>query len=276
MIDMLYPLIQGLGGGGVHFIPSTTGTNAYVAAHEDIDEYAVGLMVAVTFTNASTGNVTLNINGMGARAVLGDNNVQLRTGEILAASTHLLIFDGTRFLNVSQKGRLTAAQMATALAGLTRNIGTTADILATDTVLGAFGKAISLASPLTGYSLGTNTAIAANQTLRAALGNLQAQVNNRLVVLHRGTFHLSQGSPAGAVIHHPSVNVATTSVILGGSDIPLHPLMWISGADGGQVHPFFRIIHRGNASFNMGAIPNPVQLPIAMTGRYVPWAIVQL
>jgi len=193
MIDMLYPLIQGLGGGGVYCISSTSGINGYAANHEDIDEYDTGLLVAVTFSAANTGNVTLNINDLGARDVLGDNNVQLRMGEILAGSTHLLIFDGAQFLNVSQRARLSAAQMETVLAGLIRTLGTTTDIVPTDTVMQALGKAASLASPITGYALPENPMpLAANQTLRAALGNLQGQINDRAgFKIQRGQVNIS-------------------------------------------------------------------------------------
>jgi len=216
MIDMLYPLIQGLGGGGVYYISSTSGTNGYAVNHEDIDEYETGLLVAVTFTAANTGNVTLNINDLGARDVLGDNNVQLRMGEILAGSTHLLIFDGAQFLNVSQRARLSAAQMETVLAGLVRTLGTTTDIVPMDTVMQALGKAASLASPITGYTLPENPVpLAANQTLRAALGNLQGQINDRRIArIQRGYVQIKDRPHDSGIIEYARVDVDRSIPIL--------------------------------------------------------------
>jgi hypothetical protein len=179
MIDLLYPMFfAGIGGGGITHISATTGTNAYIASHEDIDEYEE-LAAFVTFSSSNTGNVTLNINNLGARGVFGDNDVQLKPGEILANSTHLVVSIGNRFKLISQRAILSAAQLATTLTGLSRNVGTTSDIAATDTILQAFGKAISLASPITGYAVGANTPLAAADTLRVALGKLQGQINTK-------------------------------------------------------------------------------------------------
>ena len=112
MIDMLYPLIQGLGSGGIHYIRETAGVNAFTATHEDIDEYSEGLAVSVTFSSANTGASTLNINGMGAIQILENGHQQLQANEILHLSTHLLVYNAQfqYFAIVSQRGRLNANQ----------------------------------------------------------------------------------------------------------------------------------------------------------------------
>jgi hypothetical protein len=109
---------EGLGGGGgIHVIASTTGTNTYVVSHEGIEEYGTAdtpLVMAVTFAAANTGASTINVNGMGARAITVDNNVALVAGEIAANSTHVLVFNvgANNFRLISQRHFLRIAQQA--------------------------------------------------------------------------------------------------------------------------------------------------------------------
>jgi len=113
MLDLLFS--EGLGGASGLHIPVTSGTTAYNATHEDIDDevFDTGMLVTVTFTSASTGAVTLNINGLGARVVLGENLTQIGAGGIIAGVTHLLHFNGTSFLALTHRERRAMGFMPT-------------------------------------------------------------------------------------------------------------------------------------------------------------------
>jgi hypothetical protein len=56
---------------------------------------ATGLTVNVRFINANTGASTLNINGLGAKAILTSQGTALTAGEITAGETMELVYNGT-------------------------------------------------------------------------------------------------------------------------------------------------------------------------------------
>jgi hypothetical protein len=174
----LPPIADG-GGGAAYNITATTGTYAYTAKHPDISAYEAGMILCITFSRANIDAVTLNVNNLGVLPVLGDNNAQLKPGEIAAHSTHLIIHDGTRFKILSQRAVLSALQLATPLTGYSRNLGAKADISYNDSILSALGKALTLNSPLTGYEYGPYEAIKDTDTIREAFGKIQNQLYQR-------------------------------------------------------------------------------------------------
>lgn len=99
MTDLLSMMADndGLGGGaGIFVIPSTGGTNVYTATHEEIEEYGTAdnpLTIAITFTNANTGQSSININGMGARSLRRANGGHLQQGDIIGNDQHIIVFD---------------------------------------------------------------------------------------------------------------------------------------------------------------------------------------
>jgi len=85
----------GSGAAGLHHIELTAGTNTYSATHSDIVEYFTELAVSVRFAIRNTGAASLNINGLGARAIQVDGQRALISGEIDNNSMHLLVMDNS-------------------------------------------------------------------------------------------------------------------------------------------------------------------------------------
>lgn len=60
--------------------------------------YVTGLMVQVLFSATNTGACTVNVNGLGARAIKLQNGANPNAGDLRAGDIHQLIFDGTNFV----------------------------------------------------------------------------------------------------------------------------------------------------------------------------------
>ncbi len=67
--------------------------------------YVAGMMVSFKANAANNGPVTLNVNGLGARAVLKYVNQVLQTNDILNGQVITAMFDGTNFQVISQLGQ---------------------------------------------------------------------------------------------------------------------------------------------------------------------------
>lgn len=67
--------------------------------HED---YYTGMTVVISNTTLNSGASTLNVNGMGAKAIVTSKNTALVGGEMLASTTYLLWYDGTSFRIVNE------------------------------------------------------------------------------------------------------------------------------------------------------------------------------
>jgi hypothetical protein len=78
------------------YLYATTGTNNYaITVDASITSYALGQWYFVSFGNANTGAVTLDINGLGALSVKKQDGTALATGDLPAGSIQLLVYDGT-------------------------------------------------------------------------------------------------------------------------------------------------------------------------------------
>jgi len=74
------------------------GTDTYTADLEpEITEYATGQPVTIQFTNANTGAATLNMNDLGAKAIVKNGSTALASGNIAAGQVMNLVYDGTNF-----------------------------------------------------------------------------------------------------------------------------------------------------------------------------------
>lgn len=78
-------------------LPSGTasGTNTYTATISGISSYVDGDGVLVRFTNGNTGTSTLNINGLGAKALYRNNDGAIIGGDIWAGGQMLCVFNST-------------------------------------------------------------------------------------------------------------------------------------------------------------------------------------
>lgn len=82
-----------------------TGTDTYVATYRPAPTvYQVGLRVLIKFTNANTGAATLNLNGLGAKAIKKNVSEALSTGDIESGQMFLLAYDGENFQLIGGSG----------------------------------------------------------------------------------------------------------------------------------------------------------------------------
>jgi len=96
------------------FINGTAaGTNSYtLTLTPALTAYAVGQQFNVLFTNENTATATLNINGLGAKAIKRNGSKATKAGDILSGQVFSLMYDGTDFQIV---GRVTTDWSPTAL-----------------------------------------------------------------------------------------------------------------------------------------------------------------
>lgn len=64
----------------------------------ELAAYATGMYVVFTPAGTNTGAATLNIDGLGAKAIVKHNNVALIAGDLKAAVPALCMYDGTSFV----------------------------------------------------------------------------------------------------------------------------------------------------------------------------------
>ncbi len=60
--------------------------------------YTTGMMVVFKANTANTTGCTINVNGLGAKAIVKRLSTATATGDILAGMTCLLIYNGTNFI----------------------------------------------------------------------------------------------------------------------------------------------------------------------------------
>lgn len=72
------------------------GTDTYTGS-SDIVAYGSGESILCIFTNANTGAATLNLNGLGAKAIQKNGSTALASGDILAGQPYWLLYDGTDY-----------------------------------------------------------------------------------------------------------------------------------------------------------------------------------
>ncbi|MFT8351526.1 hypothetical protein [Clostridium saccharoperbutylacetonicum] len=88
----------------IYYCGATTGTNAYVVTNSDIIAYKDGLTVRIKIGTASTGASTLNINGLGAKAILDTLGNPITSGGLKAGLPYQLCYNGTNFIVLGKGG----------------------------------------------------------------------------------------------------------------------------------------------------------------------------
>ncbi|HMI02909.1 MAG TPA: hypothetical protein VK541_10530 [Pedobacter sp.] len=91
------------------YAATAAGANTYTAAISPaIVAYSTGQVFYIKITTANTGASTLNLNGLGAKALVKDINTALVSDDLLANKIYAVYYDGTNFLvmNVATVGLL--------------------------------------------------------------------------------------------------------------------------------------------------------------------------
>lgn len=131
------------------------GTNTITATIAPaIPAYVAGQTFRFLAAGANTGAVTININGLGAKAITKRGTTALIAGDIPANSVVQIVYDGTQFQNVSigRSGQFIGTQVFTASGTYTPSAGVTLAIVEVQGGGGAGGGAAATGSPQ--YSIG--------------------------------------------------------------------------------------------------------------------------
>lgn len=84
--------------GGFAYLSGVAGTNTITASLSPaITAYVAGQTFRFAAAGANTGAVTINVNGIGAKAVTKNGTSALITGDILANAVYSVTYDGTQF-----------------------------------------------------------------------------------------------------------------------------------------------------------------------------------
>lgn len=108
---------------GSSSVVTVTGTDTYVGTMSPaLAGYAAGNVFSFVVPNTNTTACTLNIDGLGAKAITRDGSTALIAGDLVAGKEVLVAYDGTRFqvLNSNSMTNLTVSGTAT-LSGGTAN-----------------------------------------------------------------------------------------------------------------------------------------------------------
>jgi hypothetical protein len=84
------------GGGGLEY-GIASGTNTYTVTIAGVTGYVDGDTYAIKFTNGNDDDSTININGLGAKTLTKQANIQVTGGDIISGQELILIYDGTNF-----------------------------------------------------------------------------------------------------------------------------------------------------------------------------------
>lgn len=76
---------------------TATGPDTYAITVPLVVAYVAGETYLVTFTNANTTAPTLNVNGLGAKAITKNGATALDRGDIAAGAQRFVTYDGTQF-----------------------------------------------------------------------------------------------------------------------------------------------------------------------------------
>lgn len=146
--------------GGTTFL-SAAGTDTITAtASPSLTAYATGNLFTFVVANTNTGAVTLNVDGLGAKAITRDGTTALAAADLVATEVVVVVYDGTRFqvvnpnaaTNLRVSGTLAVAGAAT----LSSTLGVTGVASFADGAVGAPGVTFT-SDPDNGiFRIGTN------------------------------------------------------------------------------------------------------------------------
>lgn len=95
--------------GAYHYVVTTGSADAYVAATPTLAAYAAGNIVSFKANHQNSGAATLNVNGLGAKAIKKlDGTTALAAGDIQSGQVIHVVYDGTNFQMITPVGQASA------------------------------------------------------------------------------------------------------------------------------------------------------------------------
>jgi hypothetical protein len=92
--QIMTDVVNEAGKGGARVLGSVAGTNTITAGMTPaLDAYSAGMVVILTPANTITGAATLNIDTLGAKAILKQNGNPLVAGDLVAGTPAVLVLD---------------------------------------------------------------------------------------------------------------------------------------------------------------------------------------
>jgi len=211
--------------GGTSTYITVTGTDTITGTVlPALAAYAAGNQFSFVVANTNTAAVTINIDGMGAKAITRTGSTALVAGDMVAGQAVEIIYDGTRFqlingnsfTNVKVSGTLAVTGVATFTAqpiasSLTASLPIFTDAskgLVSNTMTGTGSVVMSTSPTLVTPVLGTPTSV----TLTNATGLPPAGVVGTAAILGANTFTAAQELATGTAISSAStVNLNTAT-----------------------------------------------------------------
>lgn len=163
-----------------YYVDSGTTNNYVITPSPALTSYVAGTTYAVRITNANTGNSTINVSGLGAKAITYIDGTGLSSGAMPLNSVVLLFYDGTQFqlVNITPTtgssgitaltGDVTASGSGSVAATIANNAVTLAK-LATQAANTVLTNATAGTAVPTALSLGASTVLG-----RDSSGNISA------------------------------------------------------------------------------------------------------
>jgi len=214
----------------LQWLTSVAGTNTITASLTPSPAaYTAGQTFAFVAAGANTGAVTLNLNGLGAKAITKNGTAALAAGDIPASSVVEVVYDGTQFqlLSGTGSGRFLGQQVFTANGTYTPTPGMRLAVVYAQGGGGAgsgSGSAgagnVSVGAPGANgtYAEGTVTAAAVGASQAVTIGaggtGVSAGAGNAGGSTSLGALVIAPGGPGGGA---PLVNQGAPIVVGNGS-----------------------------------------------------------
>jgi microcystin-dependent protein len=108
-------VVIGATGPGEQWYGVTTGTNTYSVTIANFTGYSAGETIFLQIGNGNTGASTININGLGVKALVNSNGIPLVSGDLVSGVTYIFLFHNDKYylLGLPQKATIAEAEGGT-------------------------------------------------------------------------------------------------------------------------------------------------------------------